>query len=299
MLSSVAMATLSPFISTLNAAEKKVKIGVFSKHLQFLNYQDTSDTVKEIGWDCIECPVRPSGHVLPERVEEDLPRMVEALKKNDLYIAMVTTKINDISEPHAETILRTMAGLGIKTYRIGGWKYDNQKSIPQRLTEIKAQLEDLVALNKELGITAAYQNHSGTNVGAAVWDIYELIRDLDHDRIGIAFDIGHATVEGGYAWVNHFKLMKPHFKNLIIKDFLWEKQDKGNWKAQWVPLGQGMVSEKYYEMLENINYQGEIFQHFEYPVGGRTEKEEQANMLKAMKKELSSLKQLLIEHQVL
>ncbi|MFM8358676.1 MAG: sugar phosphate isomerase/epimerase, partial [Verrucomicrobiota bacterium] len=51
----------------------------FSKPFQTLDPEQTADTVAEIGWDGIECPVRAKGQVLPERVEEDLPKFVEAL----------------------------------------------------------------------------------------------------------------------------------------------------------------------------------------------------------------------------
>ena len=70
-----------------------LKLGVFSKHLQWLNYEDAADVVAEIGWDGIECPVRPGGHVLPERVEDDLPKMVEALRKRNLEMLLMTTNM--------------------------------------------------------------------------------------------------------------------------------------------------------------------------------------------------------------
>jgi len=160
--------------------------------------------VAEIGWDGIECPVRPGGHVLPERVDEDLPKMVESLKKRNLDVLMATTRIYDISELHAETILRTFADLGIQRYCIGGCKYKKDMLVPDRLKEVEAQIKGLVELNKKLGISAAYQNHSATGVGAAVWDIYFNIKEFDTKHIGVAFDIGHATIEGGYAWPIHF-----------------------------------------------------------------------------------------------
>ena len=53
----------------------------FSKPFQTLGPEQTADTVAEIGWDGIECPVRAKGQVLPERVEEDLPKFVEALRQ--------------------------------------------------------------------------------------------------------------------------------------------------------------------------------------------------------------------------
>ncbi|MBN1999868.1 sugar phosphate isomerase/epimerase [candidate division KSB1 bacterium] len=293
----LASAAVLPFHSrsAASTAGPAIKTGVFSKHLQWLNYQDTADIVAEIGWQGIECPVRPGGHVLPERVEEDLPAFVEALKKNGLELFMATTNIQDVTESHAETILRTCASLGIKYYRIGGYKYKKEMSVPERLNEIRAQLNDLVALNKELGLCAAYQNHSGTDIGAAVWDIYELIKDFDNKNIGIAFDIGHATVEGGYAWPVHYKLMQPFTKVVIVKDFKWGKTDNGDWRALWGPLGDGMIDRDFFGKLCADHWENPIIQHFEYSVEGKTEPDKHKNLIIAMKKDCQTLKNWLSE----
>src|SRR5262245_36164496 len=62
------------------------KFCAFEKPLQFLNYDELAEVLAELGFDGIEATVRPGGHVLPERVEDDLPRFVEALKKRGLEI---------------------------------------------------------------------------------------------------------------------------------------------------------------------------------------------------------------------
>ena len=58
--------------------DNRVTACVFSKHLQFLDYEEVGKTAKNMGFDGIDLTVRPRGHVLPERVEDDLPRAVQA-----------------------------------------------------------------------------------------------------------------------------------------------------------------------------------------------------------------------------
>lgn len=56
-------------------------------------------------------------------------------------------------------------------------------------------------MNAELGMIGIYQNHSGSDsVGVPEWDIYELMSLVDSDYFGCHFDIGHAIIEGGFAW---------------------------------------------------------------------------------------------------
>ena len=59
----------------------KCKVSVFSKHLQWLDYEAMAELAAEIGFDGVDLTVRPKGHVLPERVDRDLPRAVDAVRK--------------------------------------------------------------------------------------------------------------------------------------------------------------------------------------------------------------------------
>ena len=272
------------------AADQGVKIGVFSKHMQWLNARETAEVTAEYGWDGIECPVRPGGHVLPERVKDDLPAMVEALKKNGVDMLVAATGFNDVHDPYAMDILRVMSENGVNLYRPNWYKYDDKTLIPVQLEKIAPRLQELAAVNAELGVCMAYQNHSGGEyVGGPVWDLYGLIKNLDPKYMGMAFDIGHATVEGGYTWRVDARLMRDRMKVVIVKDFKWAKDNRGKWQAAWCPLGEGMVDVDFFTWLKETGFNGVIIQHFEYEVEGRTEKDIRANSLKAMKKDCETL----------
>ncbi|WP_353721541.1 hypothetical protein [Dyadobacter sp. 676] len=80
-------------------AADDLKVNIFSKHLQFLNYTDMAEVAKELGFDGIDLTVRPKGHVLPEKVETDLPLAVEAMKKVGLAPQMFCTAVEDAGNP--------------------------------------------------------------------------------------------------------------------------------------------------------------------------------------------------------
>jgi sugar phosphate isomerase/epimerase len=278
---------------SLSAPEIKNKVGGFTKLYQSLSYEETARIASEIGWDCIECPVRPGGHVLPERVEEDLPKMVEALQKYDLTLEVMATSIHNPGEKYTEQILKTANSLGIKYYRMGWWNYDFSKSIESQLANFKSQLRDLAEMNSQYDIIGVYQNHSGDDsVGAPVWDIYELLKDIDSDYTGIHFDIGHATVEGGYAWPIQFHLMKKYIKAVIVKDFRWHYDTDDGAEVRWCPIGQGCIDPRFFDLLKEIDYAGPITMHHEYEVEGSGE-EELKNLMKAMKNDTITLRKWL------
>ncbi|MEP6662977.1 MAG: sugar phosphate isomerase/epimerase family protein [Verrucomicrobiota bacterium] len=255
-----AFALAAPVSSLAENKKLTRQFCAFEKPLQFLNYDEVAEVLAEAGFDGVEATVRADGHVLPEKVETDLPRFHNALKKRGLEITILTSDINDLHSPHAENVLRTAAKLGVQRYRMLWYRYDLQKPILPQLDAIRPKLKALAALNRELGITALYQNHSGDKmVGAPLWDIFSLIQDFDPKEIALAYDVRHALVEGGLSWPIQFNLVKSHIAAVCVKDFVWEKS-----KVKNVPLGEGIVSKKVFTMLKEIGFSGPISLHIEY-----------------------------------
>jgi len=92
------------------------------------------------------------------------------------------------------------------------------------------------------------------------------IAEITERRIGFAFDIGHATLEGGLSWPIQVQLAAPRFGVVYVKDFHWEKKD-GRWEPEWCALGDGMVDPAFFRMLTQAGYKGPICQHNEYDMG--------------------------------
>lgn len=266
--------------SAADSDDKLPKIVCFTKFLQDLSYDELAVQIKELGFDGVEATVRAKGHVLPERVEDDLPKMVEALRKNDVEIvAMATDVIAD--DELSQRVLKTAAGLGVKWYRMGSCKYDESAPIMKQLDELRPQFKDLAALNRELGLTGLLQNHSGKKyVGATLWDLQHLIKDISPEEIGSAFDIRHITIEAGLSWPNVFRMIRPHIGAIFVKDFVW-----GEKKAEHVPLGTGRVDPKFFDMVKKSDFKGPYSLHVEY-LG----KEGVAANVAALKRDLKKLK---------
>ncbi len=262
-----AAAAAMPRTAGAAAAPARWKIITFSKPFIDLNYEETADLVADVGWDGIECPVRKTfTHIDPDCVDEQLPRMVEALGRRGREVSMITTDITSVT-PDAERILGTAAKLGIRRYRLGPLYYAPDKPIPAQLDEFGARLRDLAQFNRTLKIQGAIQNHSGHNYFAApVWDAFEILRTLPPEDMGYAFDIGHGTLEGGLSWPIQVHLAEARFSVVYVKDFHWEKR-AGKWEPVWGPLGDGMVSPEFFRMLGRSDFKGPVCQHNEYDMG--------------------------------
>ena len=141
--------------------------------------------------------------------------------------------------------------------------------MPENLDAQKIEFKKLEKLNKEFGVTGNYQNHSGVRVGGPVWDLYHLLKDCNPEYIGVQYDIRHATVEGGISWPLGMKLLAPWIHTTDIKDFIWNKNEKGQWKVKNVPLGLGMVDfKKYFELYKSLGIEAPVSIHYEYELGG-------------------------------
>ena len=260
----VALVSSPALLAAGNPSQRNKLIG-FTKPVDPLSPEETADVVSFAGWDGVELGIRSkSGHVKPDRVEEDLPKMADALKKAGKEITIATTEVTEVNALN-ERVLRASAKLGIRIFRLGFFKYDKTTPFPRQLAEVRSRLKDIAALAKELGMTAGFQNHSGSDyVGAGIWDTWSLINDLP--SVGFCFDIGHATIEGGLSWPNEARLARPHFAAVFAKDFIWQKTD-GQWKVEWVRFGEGMVNRAFFKWLKESGYTGPVCQHHEYAHG--------------------------------
>src|SRR5215470_15469365 len=237
-LSAAALAFSPYVVRSVSAGEKlSPPIVVFSKVYQTLslNFDDAAAVTAEVGLDGVDPPLRPGGEILPERATEDLPRYVEAMHKRKLQLPLLTTAIVSTSSPHTEDILRTANKLGIQFYRVGF--VDREGDSKKQIREFKAQLKDLAAINKEIGIGALVQNHSpaghGNYLGGDLNDLREIVSGFDPAQVGVAFDIGHAIIVHKEEWRPRFEALKSHVKVAYVKD--------AKMTGRWVPFGEGDI----------------------------------------------------------
>jgi len=217
------------------------EIAVFTKYLEKLSFDELAETIAPLGIAGLEAPLRKGGHIEPEEMEDKLPALVATLAKRDLKVTIMASSINQVDKAGlAEKQLRAAAKSGIKRYRLEHLKYNLSKPIKPQVANFKAQLTDLAALNKEVGIQGLYQNHRGSNyVGGPIWDMVGMLEEIDVKDLGMAFDFAHATVEGANAWEMNFLRAVPHIGAVFIKDY---RLNGKNWSP--CPIGEGVVNPK-------------------------------------------------------
>lgn len=254
------MLATNAFAAESNPASRFGPVCAFGKHLQWLSFDELADFLAENDFDGLEATIRRGGQVEPENIENDLPKLVQALAKRDLKIYLATSDVNSDS-PLSRRVLQACAEHGVPFYRMAYYRYDLKKPIIKQIDEFRAAAEKLAKLNAELGITGVYQNHAGAkNLGGTIWDIRELLQDISPDHIGVAFDIRHVTVEAGQSWPVVWSLIKDRIRFIYAKDFVWNGTSTGN-----VPLGTGQVSDALWNTVrDEVPLGTPISMHMEY-----------------------------------
>ncbi|MBI5094417.1 MAG: sugar phosphate isomerase/epimerase [Candidatus Hydrogenedentes bacterium] len=264
-ISAATTIAVSAGVNPTTPGEKAMKgpqICVFSKHLQFLGYNELAKVCKEIKVDGVDLTVRKGGHVTPDKLDTDLPRAVEAIRGEELDVPMISSALFSGNDPDARPIISAAAKLGIRYVRVGGQKYSETGNPADELPKFTAELKSLAALAKEMKVELVYHNHSGMNtVSAPIWDLYSMYREIGLDSLGSSFDVSHATIEGGLGgWNLSARLMAAHTKVMAVKDFIWKDKE-----LHWCPLGEGQVKTvAMLKILKDAGFAGPISMHFEY-----------------------------------
>jgi len=295
VVSPIAASCMNPFQT--KSSDDILEVHVFSKHLHFLNWSDAAEIAKEIGFNGLDLTVRPKGHVLPENVKRDLPKAIQTIKQAGLSCEMMTTAISDIKNKTDQDVIQTAAAEGVKFYRSNWFKYKEDISLEASLEFYKEKINELSELNKKHNIIGCYQNHSGTKVGASVWEVRKILETADPKFFGTQYDIRHAVAEGGRSWPNGVQLLKNQIKTIVLKDFKWGKV-KGKWKIVNIPIGEGMVDfDAYFKLLKKYGLKPPTSLHLEYPLGGAEKGRFELTVDKkvvfdAMKKDLALIQQM-------
>ena len=249
----------------------RMKLLMFSKHLQELSFERMAGTVKELGFDGFDLTTRTGGSVLPDNVAVDLPRVAEIAGEHGLEIGMLTTEITGSDSQHAEDIFGAAAELGIKYLKLGYFRYDGFGGLSRQLETIRERLEGLAAVARRYGVTACVHIHSGDFIPPSGEILHMMIEEFDADEIGAYVDPGHMAVEGGVgAWMMGLDLLTPHIRMVAVKDFGWYQAEdlslgKTAWETKLVPLSEGIVRwPDVFDCLGQAGYDGYLSVHSEY-----------------------------------
>jgi sugar phosphate isomerase/epimerase len=207
------------------AAGGKLKVDIYSRHLQWLRSADeVAAAAIEMGFDGVNVTVRAyPGHVDPDNVANELPPFVNTIRKHGLQVRSITTNIAD-ADALAERIVAAASSLGITHYWWGTYRYDLQKPINEQLDALKPRVAKIAALSEKYKMTASYHTYSmpGT-VGSVMWDLLSVLKAFDPKYVGFHYDTGHESHHINGLWEVNLRAAGPYIAALAVKDYAPEQ----------------------------------------------------------------------------
>jgi len=255
-----------PF-SPIKAKASQGPLYLFTKVLQWLPLQEVPETVKSLGFDGIDLPVRKNGFFDKDEIKGKLPGIVRASENLNLSRPVLTTDMNVYQLNEMDEFLRILAGEGIRDYRMGYLSFTS-KNVLKELQTLNGSMRKLAELHEKHGVNGHYQNHAGKRVGGSVWEIHHLLDGIQPEHIGVQFDLRHATVEGYQSHENAYQLIAEKIRSFDLKDFVWGNPDGKGDKPVNVPMGEGHVN---FSLLnDHPGFNGTLpkILHVEYDLGG-------------------------------
>lgn len=264
---------------------------LFSKAVPQLNWTELAQVAKAAGFGGVDLTVRSDGHVLPARVETDLPKAVAAIRAEGLEVPMITTELVEANDSTAEPILRTAKQLSIPYLKPGYYHYKLVNVWKER-DDAGRKFRDLVELAAKYERQLGYHDH-GHYIGAPIWDIAQVIEPLDPRWCGFYFDLGHCTTDGSESgWEIATNLVIPRLKMIAVKDFLWVKLPSGRLESRTCPLGQGFVPwREFLQTLAKSDFHGPISLHEEYEIPGVADEQGRSLSREAIPQVMAAAKQ--------
>lgn len=270
---------------------------LFTKVLQWLPLSELPETVKTLGFEGIDLPVRKNGFFDKDELSKKLPPIVTASERLGLNRPVLTTDMNVGQMDQMDEFLRILAGEGIKDYRMGYLSFAS-KNIVGELKKLNGEMRHLAELHAKHGVTGHYQNHAGKRIGGSVWEIYHLLEGIDPDHIGVQFDLRHSQVEGYQSYENIFHLISDQIRSFDLKDFVWGNPSSQKDQPVNVPLGDGNVN--FQLLMEHEGFTGSLpkILHVEYDLGGAEHGDSSPTMdkkeiLAAIEKDVRTYRQMM------
>lgn len=220
---------------------------MFSKHLQELDVPAAGRAMKALGFDGMELTLRPNGHILPERVAEDLPGAVAALAELGLEVPALVTDIQGKDAPSARTVCAAAAKVGATCLRNGAWPYRPFGTIREQVAAATRNARELEELGRDYGVCFCVHCHSGGTLTAHGALLAQILADTDPRYVAVSLDLGHLTVEGGNGgWIQSIDLLQDRIGILAVKSFGWFSEPDlrtggTRWTPKLVPLAAGAV----------------------------------------------------------
>lgn len=246
-----------------------MQTALFTKLFKGHTLDEIAELGSDLGFDGIDLLIRDGFPVTPGE-PEGIAGAVARLRDAGLSVPMATTDITDPGWLGAERLLAACAQSGIRTIRLGYWKYDPAVGYVSQLDAARRDLDGLEELARSTSVQLALQLHGDTLHGSGAQAL-ALLEGHDPRYISAYPDPGNQVVQDGREdWRFTFDVLKPWLSCVGVKNGGWfagqiDENGQRRWWADWLGLADGMVPwDDILFYLEQDGFDGLLTLHSHY-----------------------------------
>lgn len=244
---------------------------LFTKLFKGHTLDEIAEHGTDLGFDGIDLLIR-DGHQVTPGEPDGIAKAVSHLRQAGLSVPMATTDLTDPGWPGAERLLAACAQSGIRTIRLGYWKYDPAVGYASLFDAACRDLDGLEKLAETKGVQLAIQLH-GDTVHSSGSQTRALLEGHDPRFLSAYVDPGNQTVQDGREdWHFTFDVLKPWLSCVGIKNGGWfpgqiDANGQRRWWSDWLGLADGMVPwDDILAYLKHDKFDGLLTLHSHYEI---------------------------------
>jgi sugar phosphate isomerase/epimerase len=216
--------------------DQRIRLTVFTKPWR-MPLPELAAHVSALGFDGVELPVRPGYPVDPENVGAELSRAVAILGDRGI-------RIDSIAGPTDERTIAACADCGVPVIRVC-LEIRRGEGYMAGEARLRRELDALLPLLDQYGVTLGVQNHSGAYVCNAM-GLRSLLTGYDPRRVAAVWDAAHNALNGEEPEMA-LDIVWPWLRMVNLKNAFWRRTrgpeaEVVEWSPYWTSGRQGIAS---------------------------------------------------------
>lgn len=237
---------------------------LFPKFLKEMDLAQLAEVLKECRFDAVDLLVRDGYWVESENIISGSEKFKKFMLNKGLRVDFATTGYSPDELLKDETPLKVLAHLGIKSFRMAYFKYNEKDDFLSALDKAHLKMLQMEELCAKYEIKAVYQIHHGYNQlihhSLAALNV---VKGLSSRFVGIMPDPGNQFREAHENWRRAILTLGPYVAAIGVKDGKYEynpeqknSESKG-WTKVFAPCQEGVNN--WYDIvnaLYDVNFDG-------------------------------------------
>jgi len=217
-----------------------MRYSVFSGVLPEYSAPEVVEALARHGYDGVEWRVNGEYHFPAATIDKAAARIRALCADSGLAVSSLTSYVPVDDLDGIRRLAAAAAAVDCPRVRAFAGHYDPDRPYLDQRDALRAKLDRIAKALDGSGVKALIEIHFGTIMAgpALAW---EVLRDLDPDRIGVILDPANLVIDGGCDMRLALDMLGRFVDFVHVKNTRWERLDDGRWQWRFDDLREGQT----------------------------------------------------------